>query len=295
MHFKKGGGMYKILKKEDFSDTTFLWEISAPEIAKACHAGQFLIVRLKEGSERIPLTIADFDRQRGTITMVIQVVGKSTKEMMATNEGNAIQDVCGPLGKASHIERKNKVVLIGGGLGVAPVFPQLRAYKEAGSRTISIIGFRNKDLIFWEDRFKKFSDELIITTDDGSFGRKGLVTEPLKELLERDKDKKDVEEVVAIGPMIMMKAVADTTRTYGVKTIVSLNTIMVDGMGMCGGCRVPIGGKDQFACVDGPDFDAHKVDFDILMKRQKRYDREEKQSLKKYDEYCELIKRGQIK
>lgn len=286
--------MYKILKKHDFSDTTFLWEVYAPEIAKAAYAGQFLIVRIREGAERIPLTIADFDRERGTLTIVVQVVGRSTKEMMTLPEGAEIQDICGPLGKASHIEKKNKVILVGGGLGVAPVFPQLRAYKEAGSYTVSIIGFRSKDLIFWEDRFKKYSDELIITTDDGSFGRKGLVSEPLKELLEADKDKGEIEEVVAIGPMIMMKVVAGVTRPYGVKTIVSLNTIMVDGMGMCGGCRVSIGGKDKFACVDGPDFDAHEVDWDILMKRQVRYERQEKLSLKKYDDECQLRKRGQI-
>lgn len=286
--------MFRIVKREVFSDVTFLWEVEAPDIARASRPGQFLIVRIREGAERIPLTIADFDRARGTLTMVVQVVGKSTKEMMALPEGAAIQDICGPLGIASHIEKKKKVVLIGGGLGVAPVFPQLRAYKEAGSRTVSIIGFRNKDLIFWEDRFRKYSDELIIMTDDGSCGRKGLVSEPLKGLLEADRGGKEIEEVVAIGPMIMMKVVSDVTRPYGVKTIVSLNTIMVDGMGMCGGCRVTVDNKDQFACVDGPDFDAHKVDWDLLMKRQGRYRREEKLSLERYDEHCRLVKRGKI-
>ena len=209
-------------------------------------------------------------------------------------EGQEILDICGPLGHASKIEKKNKIILVGGGLGVAPVFPQLRAYKEKGSHTISIIGFRNKDIIFWEDRFKKYSDNLIVTTDDGSYGRKGLVTEPLKELLEADKGKGEIEEVLAVGPMIMMKVVSDVTKPFGVKTVVSLNTIMVDGMGMCGGCRVTVSGKDQFACVDGPDFDAHDVDWDLLMKRQKRYDRDEKVSLKKYDDHCQLVKKGQI-
>ncbi len=284
--------MYKILKKEVFSDVTFLWEVEAPDVAKAAEPGQFLIVRLGEGSERIPLTIADFDREKGTLTMVIQVVGKSTKEMMALEEGDSLQDVCGPLGIASHVRKLKKIVLIGGGLGVAPVYPQLRAFKEAGCHTISIIGFRSKDLVFWEDKFQKQSDDLIIMTDDGTHGRKGLVTEPLKELLEADKGKGEIEEVIAIGPMIMMKVVADLTREYNVKTVVSLNTIMVDGMGMCGGCRVTVDQKDQFACVDGPDFDAHLVDWDLLMKRQKRYDREEKQSLHNYDEHCQLKKRG---
>lgn len=287
--------MYKILKKEILSETTFLWEVEAADVAKAAGPGQFLIVRLREGAERIPLTIADFNRERGTLTMVVQVVGKSTKEMMSVPESFLIQDVMGPLGKESRIEKRKKVILVGGGLGVAPVFPQLRAFKEAGSRTISIIGFRNKDLIFWEDRFKKYSDELIICTDDGSYGRKALVSEPLKKLLEADKGKKEIEEVVAIGPMIMMRVVSDVTKPFGVRTIVSLNTIMVDGMGMCGGCRVTVGGGDQFACVDGPDFDAHQVDWELLMKRQKRYDREEKRSLHKYDEECKLKKRGLIK
>jgi len=287
--------MYKIIRRETFSDSTFLWEVKAPDVAKAAEPGQFLIVRLREGAERIPLTVADFDREKGTITMVVQVVGKSTKEMMALPEGADIQDVCGPLGIASHIEKKNKVVLVGGGLGVAPVFPQLRAYKEAGSYVIGIIGFRSKDLVFWEDKFREYCDELIIMTDDGTYGKEGFVTVPLKELLETDKGKGEIEEVVAIGPMIMMKVVSDLTREYEVKTIVSLNTIMVDGMGMCGGCRVTVSSKDQFACVDGPDFDAHEVDWDLLMKRQGRYKKEEAESLHNYDEHCELVKRGQVK
>lgn len=283
--------MYKIIKKESFSPVTFLWEVLAPDVAAASHPGQFVIVRLHEGSERIPLTIADFDKRRGTVTLVVQVVGKSTEEMSLLPEGAEFQDLCGPLGIPSHIEKRNKVVCVGGGLGIAPVFPILRAYKEAGNHTISIIGFRNKELVFWEDKFRKYSDEIYITTDDGSYGRKGLVIDPLKELLAKDKA---IEEVVAIGPVIMMKACADTTRPFGVKTIVSLNTIMVDGMGMCGGCRVTIAGKDKFACVDGPDFDAHKVDFDELLKRQRRFSKEEKLSWEGYKHECQLKKAGKI-
>ncbi|MBI2974433.1 MAG: sulfide/dihydroorotate dehydrogenase-like FAD/NAD-binding protein [Deltaproteobacteria bacterium] len=284
--------MYKIVKKELFSPVTFLWEVEAKDLAEAAHPGQFVIVRLQEGSERIPLTIADFDKKRGTVTLVVQVVGKSTEEMSKLPEGAELKDLCGPLGIPSHVkETDGKVVFVGGGLGIAPVYPILRAHKGIGNYTISIIGFRNKDLVFWEDKFKQQSDEMYITTDDGSYGRKGLVIDPLKELLAKHKD---IKEVVAIGPLIMMKATADTTRSFGVKTIVSLNTIMVDGMGMCGGCRVTVAGKDQFACVDGPDFDAHQVDFNELMKRQRRFVKEEKSSLEKYHHECELKKAGKI-
>lgn len=281
--------MYKIIKKEAFGPVTFLWEVEAPDVAAASYPGQFVMVRLHEGSERIPLTIADFDKKRGTVTLVVQVVGKSTDEM--SKESNAILDLCGPLGIPSHIEKKNKVVFVGGGLGIAPVYPILRAHKEIGNYTISIIGFRNKGLVFWEDRFKKYSDELYITTDDGSYGRKGLVIDPLKELLDNNKG---IDEVVAIGPLVMMKACADTTRPFNVKTIVSLNTIMIDGMGMCGGCRVTVSGRDKFACVEGPDFDAHEVDFNELMKRQRRFAKEERAVWDKYKHECELKKAGKI-
>ena len=283
--------MYKIIKKESFSPITFLWEVKAPEVAFASQPGQFVIVRLHEGSERIPLTIADFDKKRGTVTLVIQVVGKSTEEMSKLAEGDAFMDLCGPLGIPSHVKKTDgKVVFVGGGLGIAPVYPILHAHKEIGNYTVSIIGFRNKGLVFWEDRFNAISNELYITTDDGSYGRKAMVIDPLKDLLA----KRDVSEVIAIGPVIMMKACADTTRPFGVKTWVSLNTIMVDGMGMCGGCRVTVAGKDQFACVDGPDFDAHQVDFDELMKRQRRYVKEEKTALEKYHKECELKKAMKI-
>lgn len=280
--------MYKILKKEIFSPVTFLWEVEAPDIAKAALPGHFVIVRHKEKGERIPLTIADFDKEKGTITLVIQALGKTTKEMMELKERDFLLNLAGPLGIPSHIEKVGNVVLVGGGLGVAPVYPQLRAFKEKGNYTISIIGFRNKDLIFWEEKFKNYSDELIVTTDDGSYGRKGLVSEPLYEVI---KEKK-VDLVIAIGPAIMMKVCSEVTKPFGVKTIVSLNTIMVDGTGMCGSCRVTVEGKTKFACVDGPDFDGHLIDWDELMRRQKRFEREEKDVLKKYEEECKLKEKG---
>lgn len=280
--------MHKILKKEIFSPITFLWEVEAKDVAKAALPGHFVIVRHKEKGERVPLTIADFDRQKGTITLVIQALGKTTKEMMDLKEGDFLLNLAGPLGIPSHIEKFGNVVLVGGGLGVAPVYPQLRALKEKGNYTISIIGFRSKDLIFWEDRFKNFSDELIVTTDDGSYGRKGLVSEPLKEILSQRK----IDLVVAIGPAIMMKVCSEVTKPFAVKTIVSLNTIMVDGTGMCGSCRVSVAGKTKFACVDGPDFDAHLINWDELMRRQRRFEREEKLVLKKYEEECKLKEKG---
>jgi len=214
---------------------------------------------MNEEGERIPLTVADFDRQRGTVTAVIQAVGKSTREMMQLNQGDSILDLIGPLGEASHIEKRSKVILVGGGLGVAPVYPQLRAYKERGSTTLSIIGFRTKSLVFWEERFRAYSDELHVATDDGSYGHKGFVSQVLQILLEKHGD---TQEVVAIGPLPMMKACCDVTRPFGVRTMVSLNSIMVDGIGRCGSCRVTVGDKTRFACIDGPEFDGHQVDFD---------------------------------
>ena len=279
---------YRIVKKEVYSPVTYMWEVEAPDVARAAQPGHFVIVRMSEEGERIPLTVADFDRQRGTVTVVIQAVGKSTREMMQLNQGDSILDFIGPLGEASHIEKRSKVILVGGGLGVAPVYPQLRAYKELGSTTLSIIGFRTKGLVFWEERFRAYSDELHIATDDGSYGHKGFVSQVLQILLE---EHRDPEEVVAIGPLPMMKACCDVTRPFGVRTMVSLNSIMVDGTGMCGSCRVTVGGKLKFACVDGPDFDGHQVDFDELMRRQRRFQREEQESLKRYDEECRLMGR----
>jgi len=279
---------YPIVKKEVYSAVTFMWEVEAPDVARAAQPGHFLMVRTDEAGERIPLTVADFDRQRGTVTVVIQAVGKSTREMMELAEGDSILDFIGPLGEASHIQKRSKVILVGGGLGVAPVYPQLRAYKDLGSTTLSIIGFRTKGLVFWEDRFRAYSDELHIATDDGSTGHKGFVSQVLHLLLEQHRD---TDEVVAIGPLPMMKACCDVTRPFGVRTMVSLNSIMVDGTGMCGSCRVTVGGKLKFACVDGPDFDGHQVDFEELMRRQRRFQREEQDSLQRYEEACRLLGR----
>ncbi|MEK7221391.1 MAG: sulfide/dihydroorotate dehydrogenase-like FAD/NAD-binding protein, partial [candidate division NC10 bacterium] len=275
-------------KKEVYSPVTYLWEVEAPDVARAAQPGHFLMVRINEEGERIPLTVADFDRQRGTVTVVIQAVGKSTREMMALAEGDSILDFIGPLGEASHIQKRSKVILVGGGLGVAPVYPQLRAYKELGSTTLSIIGFRTKALVFWEEKFRAQSDELHIATDDGSYGHKGFVSQVLQMLLERHRD---TEEVLAIGPLPMMRVCCDVSHPFGVRTMVSLNSIMVDGTGMCGSCRVTVGGKLKFACVDGPDFDGHQVDFDELMRRQRRFQREEQESLQQYEEECRLLGR----
>ena len=274
--------MYKIVKREQFGPVTFLWEVEAPDVAKACQPGHFLMVRIDETGERIPLTVADFDRDKGTVTIVVQAIGKTTHQMMDMKQGESVLDFIGPLGVASHLEKMKKAVLVGGGLGVAPVFPQLRRHKELGTQTISIIGFRNKDLMFWDDKFKRYSDEFLVATDDGSFGTKGFVTNVLKDVLEKNKD--DIGEVIAIGPLPMMKACAEVTRPYGIRTMVSLNSIMVDGTGMCGSCRVTIDGKMMFACVDGPDFDGHKVSFDELMLRQKRFEFEEHECMCRYEE-----------
>jgi homotetrameric NADPH-dependent glutamate synthase len=273
--------MFRILKREVFSPQTFLWEVAAPDIAKAVQPGQFVIVRLHEKGERIPLTVADFDRERGTVTLVVQVVGKTTKQMMEIAEGEDFPDIVGPLGKPSELEKFGTVVLVGGGLGVAPVYPILRGIKQAGNHTISIVGFRSKDLIFWEEKFREFSDELHVATDDGSYGTKGFVTVILKELLEKRGGRAD--RCVAVGPMVMMKACCDVTRPFDIPTIVSLNSLMVDGTGMCGSCRVTVGGETRFACVDGPEFEGHQVDFDELMHRQVRYLRPEGESLELYN------------
>ncbi len=270
--------MFKILRKQELSESITSFDIDAKDIALKAEPGHFLLVKIDEEGERIPLTIADFNRAEGTLTIVVQKVGKTTNHLCALNEGDNISDVVGPLGTPSHIEKVGKVVCIGGGVGVATVFPITRALKEAGNKVISIIGARTKSLLFWEDKVRKVSDELIVTTDDGTHGRKAIVTVPLDELLERDKD---IKLVVAIGPAIMMKFVSKITAKYKVKTTVSLNSIMIDGTGMCGGCRVNIGGETKFCCVDGPDFDGHKVDFDLLMERQKMYLPEEKASIEK--------------
>jgi glutamate synthase (NADPH) small chain len=273
--------MYQIVKREQFGPVTFLWEVLAPDVAKACQPGHFVMVRIDETGERIPLTVADFDRDKGTVTIVVQAVGKTTWQMMSLPEGASIIDFIGPLGMESHLQPRRKAVLVGGGLGVAPVFPQLRRHKELGSFTISVIGFRTRELMFWEDRFSRYSDEFRVATDDGSYGTKGFVTVVLDQVL---KEHHDIEEVIAIGPLPMMKACAELTRPYGIRTMVSLNSIMVDGTGMCGSCRVTLDGQMKFACVDGPDFDAHQVNFDELMLRQKRFEYEERESMARYEQ-----------
>ncbi|MCG3188135.1 MAG: Dihydroorotate dehydrogenase B (NAD(+)), electron transfer subunit [Burkholderiaceae bacterium] len=277
--------MYRIVKAERFSPQTFLWEIDAPDVARAAEAGHFVMLRLDEAGERIPLTVADYDRERGTVTVVVQALGRTTREMRDNfDEGDEFADFVGPLGLPQHIGEVGHVVLVGGGLGVAPVFPQLRAFKEAGNRTTCIVGFRNADLVFWGDKLRQYADELIVCTDDGSAGRPGFVTGALQELLEREKP----DLVIAIGPMPMMQACTETTRPFGVSTKVSLNTIMVDGTGMCGSCRVTVGNEVKFACVDGPDFDAHQIDFKELLARQKRFKTQEQQANADLDHVCSL-------
>ena len=276
--------VFEIVRREDFSDVTYLLEIRHQTLAKAAKPGQFVIVITHELGERIPLTIADFDRDKGTITLVVQAVGKTTKEMQRTCQpGTRLFSVVGPMGTPSQIGDARKVVCVGGGLGVAPVFPQARACKENGAYVIGVIGFRSKELVFWEDKFREYCDEFIICSDDGSVGLKGPVTEGIKAAMEKHTD---IDEVIAIGPPIMMKACAETTRSRGIKTTVSLNPIMVDGTGMCGGCRVKVGGRMRFACVDGPDFDGHQVDFDDLMNRLRRFAEEEKMAVERWSETC---------
>ncbi|HMA55987.1 MAG TPA: sulfide/dihydroorotate dehydrogenase-like FAD/NAD-binding protein [Pseudolabrys sp.] len=283
------GPGFKILVREDFSDVTYSLVIHHPLMAKAARPGQFVIVMSHESGERVPLTIADFDRAKGTVTLVVQAVGKSTKEMQQICQvGTSLYGVVGPMGVPSPLAGKKKVVCVGGGLGVAPIFPQARGFKENGAYVIGILGFRTKNLIFWEDKFRACCDELILCTDDGSAGMKGFVSDGIKLAIEGHGN---IDEVVAIGPPIMMKACAETTRPHAIKTIVSLNPIMVDGTGMCGGCRVKIGNEIKFACVDGPDFDGHKVDFNDLMMRLKRYAEEEKVALDRWSENCRMTQR----
>jgi NAD(P)H-flavin reductase len=260
---------FEIVAREDYSDVTFLLEVHHPAMARAARPGQFVIVIMHEHGERIPLTIADFDRDKGTVTLVIQAVGKTTKEMQqGCRVGTTLYGIVGPMGLPSHVGDAKKVICVGGGLGVAPVYPQARAFKESGAYVIGVVGFRNKDL------------------DDGSVGVKGLVTKGIEMAMEKHPD---IDEVVAIGPPVMMKACAETTRPHDIKTMVSLNPIMVDGTGMCGGCRVKVGGRVKFACVDGPDFDGHDVDFDDLMNRLRRYVSEEKRAMENWQESCRRL------
>ncbi|MCD1653182.1 sulfide/dihydroorotate dehydrogenase-like FAD/NAD-binding protein [Treponema zuelzerae] len=261
--------MHKIIEKKQFSAEVFYLRVSAPEIARNRKAGQFVLVQIDtDFGERIPLTIADANAEEGWIALVFQTVGATTHKLALKNVGDSIEAILGPLGRPTHIAKVGTVVCVGGGIGVAPLYPIVKAYKEAGNKVIVIIGARTKDLVIFEEEMKAASDELIVVTDDGSWGRKGLVTEPLKELCE---SATPPNEAVAIGPPVMMKFCALTTKPYGVHTVVSLNTIMIDGTGMCGGCRVTVGGKTKFVCVDGPEFDGHLVDFDNMMMRMKSY------------------------
>ena len=279
---------FEIVTREDFSDVTYLLEVRHPLMAKAAKPGQFVIVMLSEQGERIPLTIADFDRAKGTITLVIQAVGKTTRQMQKECAvGTSLYAMVGPMGVPSSISHAKKVICVGGGLGVAPIYPQARAFKEAGAYVIGVVGFRNKGLVFWEDKFRAVCDEYIICTDDGSAGIKGLVTAGVTQAIDKHHD---IDEVVAIGPLIMMKGCCDTTRPYAIKTMVSLNPLMVDGTGMCGGCRVKVGGNVKFACVDGPDFDGHQVDFDDLMSRLRRFTAVEREAESRWSENCRMTK-----
>ncbi len=264
--------MKEIIEKKQLSEEVFKLKVEAPLISQECLPGQFIILQIDENGERIPLTIADSDSQKGTITLIFQAVGKTTRLLSELREGGAILNLVGPLGKPTHIDSFGTVAGVGGGIGVAPLYPIAKAMKKKGNRLVIIIGARTKDLIILEDEIRSIADDLIICTDDGSYGRKALVTDPLKELCESTK-KPDL--VTAIGPPIMMKFCAETTRPYHIPTVVSLNTIMVDGTGMCGGCRVTVGDKTQFVCVDGPEFDGHLVDFDNMMNRLRTYKKHE--------------------
>ncbi len=270
--------MYKIVDKTFFSENVVKIDIEAPRIAKARRAGHFVMVKIGEKGERFPLTIAGADRLKGTITLVVQKVGVSSRKLAALNVGEYIQDLVGPLGQATHIENKGTILACGGGVGVAPLLPIVEAYKKAGNRVITVIAARTKDLIILEDQIRAFSDELIIMTDDGSLGTKGLVTEGMEVAIAKEK----IEEAIIIGPAIMMKFAALTTKKYNIHTLASLNTIMVDGTGMCGACRITVAGKTKFVCVDGPEFNAHQVDFDEMLLRLNGYKEIEKEAESTY-------------
>ncbi len=278
--------MYLITEARFLAEDVKLFKIKAPKIARKREAGQFVIIRVEENGERIPLTIADSDNDNGTVTIIVQGVGKTTRQLNKMNSGDEILDVVGPLGMPSHIEKFGTTVSIGGGVGSAIAYPTAVALKKAGNHVITINGARTKDLVILEDEMKTVSDEAYITTDDGSYGHHGFVTDMLQKLID---DGKKIDFVLAIGPIPMMSAVAEVTRPHGIKTVVSLNPIMIDGTGMCGGCRVTVGGKTKFACVDGPEFDAHEVDFKNLIDRNRMYAAYEKKSLENYEHKCNLI------
>lgn len=277
--------MFKIVSKKELNPTVTFMSVEAPLVAKKAKAGQFIIFRAKEDSERIPLTIAGYDREKGTVDIIFQIVGAGTEVLNSLNEGEYIQDFVGPLGNPTEIEGLKKVAVVGGGVGCAIAYPVAKALHEQGCEVTSIVGFRNKDLVILEDEFKAVSSDYILMSDDGSVGEKGVVTQPLDKLLA---DGTEFDEVIAIGPLIMMKFVVATTKKYNVKTVVSMNPIMVDGTGMCGGCRLTVGGKTKFACVDGPDFDGFEVDFDEAMARGSVYKPFE---TKAREETCNLLKK----
>ena len=275
--------MYRILKKQEVSPGILEYDIKAPRVAKKALPGQFIVLRVNEEGERVPLTIADFDREKGIVTILFQVVGASTELLASLKEGDSILDFVGPLGQPSELSNHmGTVVFVGGGIGVAPVYPIARAAHELGNKVISILGAKTKDILIFEERMRAISDEVLITTDDGSYGIKGFVTNAIEELIKRGEK---IDQVTAIGPGIMMKSVAEATRPYGIKTVVSLNPIMVDGTGMCGGCRVQVGEETKFACVDGPEFDGHLVDFRGLMARGRMY---RTQEAKEKDHICNI-------
>jgi len=279
--------MFRIISRDTLATKIHLFKIEAPAVARKAQPGQFVVVRVDERGERIPLTIADWNEKEGGVSMVFMEVGATTFRLAQLKAGESVADFVGPLGVPSHIEKFGTVVCVAGGVGVAVITPIAKALKEKGNNIISILGARSKDLLFWEDKLRNASHQLIVTTDDGTYSRKGVVTEPLKELLESGEK---VDRVIAIGPTVMMKFCAKTTQPFGVKTIVSLNPIMVDGTGMCGCCRVSVGGATKFACVDGPDFDGHQVDWDLLAARQRIYLDEEKRSFERWQ--AEMAKRS---
>ena len=277
--------MYKIIKKRILNPTVTLMEVLAPLVARKAEPGQFVILRVDDDGERIPLTIADYDREKGTITIIFQIVGATTMKLNTLDDGDYIKDFVGPLGVPTHTDGLKKVCVVGGGVGCAIAYPIAKQLHELGCTVHSIIGFRNKDLIILEDEFKKVSDKMFIMTDDGSYGEKGVVTNPLQKLIDSNEN---YDEVIAIGPLIMMKFVVKTTKPYNIKTVVSMNPIMIDGTGMCGGCRLTVGGKTKFACVDGPDFDGFEVDFDEAMSRSRIYNQFEQ---KEKENACNLFKK----
>ena len=275
--------MYRIVKKEALKPTVTLYEIEAPIVAKKAEPGQFIILRVDENGERIPITIHDFDREKGTVTIIVQTIGATTEKLRHKAEGEYIQDFVGPLGRPTETEGKKKVCVVGGGVGCAIAYPVLKKFHDCGAEVHAVVGFKNKDLVILEDKFRAASSVLKLMTDDGSYGEKGLVTDALKELIDAGNQ---YDEIFAIGPAIMMKFVSKTTEPYGIPTTVSMSPIMVDGTGMCGGCRLTVGGETKFACVDGPDFDGHKVDWDESLKRGKMYFDWERH---KYEETCNLF------